>query len=242
MLIKRILCWLLGGALFLNGFALLLVANVNLGYLALMVLGVLLILMGAFYKKLPRWLKGAFAAGLLLWFCFGAFLFGYGRHNNASYREDAIIVLGAGIKGDRPTNVLRTRLDEAVEYHGQNPDAVILVSGGQGPQEITSEAAAMAKYLTERGVPREKILLEDRSTSTFENFTFSKEILDEHFDGDYKVAFISNDFHILRARGMARQVGFEAICHLHSDTPWYNTLPAGLRETLAVAKFWILGP
>lgn len=242
MLIKRILCVAFGGVLFLDGFFLLLVANINLGYIALMVLGVLLMLMGAFYKRLAPWLKGAFALGLLLWFLFGCFLFAFGRHDNADYKEDAIIVLGAGIKGERPTTILRTRLDAAVSYHQENPAAMILVSGGQGPEEMISEAEAMAKYLVAAGVPQEKILLEDRSTSTLENFTFSKEILEKHFAGDYKAAFISNDFHILRARGMAKAAGLAGLTHIHSLTPWYNALPCGLRESLAILKFWVLGP
>lgn len=241
-MIKRILCWAFGGALFLNGFFLLMVANANLGYIGLIFIGALLMLMGCFYKRVPHLLKLIFILGLLLWLCFGIFLFGFGRNDTASYQEDAIIILGAGIKGDRPTTVLRTRLDAALLYHQKNPQALLLVSGGQGPQETVSEAAAMAKYLIAAGVPKEQILLEEQSTSTLENFAFSKEILDAHFEKDYKAAFISNDFHILRARGMAKATGLGELTHIHSHTPWYNALSCGLRESLAILKFWVLGP
>ncbi len=238
-MIRRSICYIIGGVLFLNGAVLLLISNINVGYLAMVGLGVLLLLLGLFYSKIPRWIKGVFVAGLAVWFGFAAVLYGYGWADTVNYREDAVIVLGAGLKGDRPSKILRTRLDEAVEYHRQNPDAVMVVSGGQGPQETISEADAMARYLIAAGVPEEQILKEDRSTSTFENFSFSKALLDEKLGEEYSVAFVSNDFHILRAKGIAKQVGYGKTTHFHSNTPWYNVFSSGLRECLALVKFWV---
>ena len=115
--------------------------------------------------------------------CF-VFLAGYVlsyAHSTVTYKEDAIIVLGAAVHGKTPSRTLRYRLKKAVDYHEQNPDAIIIVSGGQGAQEDISEAEAMKIYLVENGVASNKIIKEDKSTSTAENFKFSKEILDETF-------------------------------------------------------------
>src|SRR5699024_8835907 len=101
----------------------------------------------------------------------------YGRRDNSSYDEDVIIVLGCGIRGDMVSDQLARRLDAAIRYHTQNPDAMILVSGGQGPQESVTEALAMETYLIAGGIPSDKIIKEESSTSTYSNLLFSKEIL-----------------------------------------------------------------
>ncbi len=71
----------------------------------------------------------------------------------------------------------------------------------------------MERYLTEHGIPKEKILKEDRSTSTEENFEFSKEILDSCFEDDYTIAYITNDFHTYRSGCRAKAVGFSSVTH-----------------------------
>lgn len=239
MIKRRIVCFAAGGVLFLNGAVLLLISNINVGYIAMALLGAMLIFGGIFYKKIPAWVKAVCMSGMVLWFGFAAVLFGFGWTDTVNYQEDAVIVLGAGLRGEKPSKVLRNRLDEAVQYHEKNPDALIVVSGGQGPQEEIPEAEAMARYLMEAGVAEEKIVKEDRSTSTYENFKFSKALLDETLGEDHEVAFVTNDFHILRAGSIAEQVGYERPAHFHSKTPWYNVVCSGLRECLALVKFWI---
>lgn len=87
-----------------------------------------------------------------------------------------MIVLGAGLRGERVTDLLARRLDAAYDYHLENPNAVIVVTGGQGPGEDIPEARAMKAYLVEKGVPEKQILEEASSTSTEENFCFAREI------------------------------------------------------------------
>lgn len=239
MIKRRIACLAVGGILFLNGAILMLISNINMGYIALVFLGLMLLVGGLFYQKIPAWIKAVCLGGMVLWFGFAAVLFGVGWTDTVDYQEDAMIVLGAGLRGEKPSKVLRNRLDEAVQYHEKNPDALIVVSGGQGPQEEIPEAEAMARYLMEAGVAEEKIVKEDRSTSTYENFAFSKALLDESLGEEYEVAFVTNDFHILRAGSIAEQVGYEDPTHFHSKTPWYNVVCSGLRECLAMVKFWI---
>ncbi len=86
---------------------------------------------------------------------------------------DYVIVLGAQVKPDGPSKTLRLRLDKAAEYALQNPDTVMVLSGGQGSNEPQTEAEAMKAYLLEKGVPENQLILEQQSASTVENMAYS---------------------------------------------------------------------
>ncbi len=241
-IIKPIL-FIIGTAVTLNGIVLSFTSNFNLGNVLTLLLGIIFLLYGFYYKtaseKLPKSIKVIFVIILVIILGFVTFLLSYGTNDNATYKEDAIIVLGAGVHGETPSRILAERLNTAVEYHKQNPDAVIVVSGGQGPQETITEALAMERYLVSKGVRSEVIIREEKSTSTYENFVNSKAILDERFGNSYNVAFVTNEYHVYRAGGIARSAGIENAAHIHSSTMWYSVLPGTLRETLAVLKFWV---
>lgn len=183
-----------------------------------------------------------FVVGLLLLITSAAFLFLglYGQHDTATFEEDAVVVLGAGVKGERVTKLLALRLDQAAEYSEKNPNAVIIVSGGQGPGEDITEALAMERYLIDKGVAAERIVKEEVSSSTYQNLLYSKELLDGLFDRPYKIAVITNDFHIFRAAGFAKRLGLDAT-HYHAKTVWYGVPYNYARECLAVVKMWIIG-
>ena len=122
--------------------------------------------------------------------------------------HDAVVVLGAALIGDIIPQGFQNRLDTALEYLAMNEDAVVVVSGGQGPTETVTAASAMRRYLIDNGIDPERIIEEDRATSTFENFVFSKELLAEHFGSDnFTILYVTNDFHLLRARLLAQSVG-----------------------------------
>lgn len=129
---------------------------------------------------------------------------------------DIIFVFGAGLFGDRLSLSLKTRLDCAWQLAKRYPKAVIIVSGGQGPDEWQSEASAMKNYLVKRGVDAGRIIMEECSTSTYENLLYSSQIYAfEH----QKTALVSNQFHIFRAEKIARRLGIEgygAAAHLSS--------------------------
>ncbi|MBQ6885492.1 MAG: YdcF family protein [Clostridia bacterium] len=237
-IIKTIIT-IIGSAITLNGIALFFVSNVNLGNFLSIGLGAVIILIALFFNKLARWLKILLISGIGAAVALSSFLIIYGKSDNVSYKEDAIIVLGAAVHGKTPSRTLKYRLKKAVEYHKQNSNAIIIVSGGQGAQEDISEAEAMKIYLIENGVKSDKIIKEDKSTSTTENFKFSKEILDQHFSRDYSIAFITNEYHILRASLCARRAGFESTTHLHSNTSTSYLLSGVLRECLAVVKYLV---
>lgn len=156
----------------------------------------------------------------------------YGRNDNVTFGEDAVIVLGKGLDGDKVPVNLAKRLDKAIEYHEKNPRALIVVSGGKGNEEKLSEAQAMADYLISRGIAENSIIKEDKSTTTYENFIFSTDILKQKLGDNYSVAFISNSFHIWRAEKLAKELGISAT-HLGAGIQW-STVPANYLREISV--------
>nr|WP_243177773.1 YdcF family protein [Clostridium hominis] len=149
------------------------------------------------------------------------------------------MVLGAGLRGSKISTSLLYRLETAVEYNKLYPDVKIIVSGGQGPDEDISEAKAMKDYLISKGIDESLIISEDKSTNTYENFLFTKKILeDETGEEDFTVTVISNNFHMYRAKYLGKQVGFECLgypapSHAASSFIFYT------REFFGVIKAYI---
>lgn len=147
-------------------------------------------------------------------------------------QPEYVVVLGAGINEDgSPTLSLVNRLERSIAYAAEHPDTTIVVSGGQGSNEPMPEAQAMAQYLKNRGVDPQKIIIEDKSTSTMENFKYSKELI----GGQTEIAFITNDFHVFRACILARRNGFTAYGY-GTPTPGIVLLNCYLREFFALIK------
>ena len=138
-------------------------------------------------------------------------------NRNNSPKIKYLIVLGAGLKGDIPSEVLKYRLNKAVEYFKENPDTIFIVSGGQGKDELISEAEAMEIYLSERGIPIKNIIKEDKSTSTYENLKFSDKIIKEkEITGD--IAVMSNSFHMYRVKMISKKLNFP-LKTVYAETP-----------------------
>lgn len=138
-------------------------------------------------------------------------------NRNNSPKVKYLIVLGAGLKGDIPSEVLKYRLNKAVEYFKENPDTIFIVSGGQGKDELISEAEAMKIYLSERGIPIKNIIKEDKSTSTYENLKFSDKIIKEkEITGD--IAVMSNSFHMYRVKMISKKLNFP-LKTVYAETP-----------------------
>lgn len=233
---------IIGAFLLQNAFFMVKVANFNSGVIFTAVVGLAVILYGFFLNKLRklRWLNYIIVGVMIFGCCLITFIVVYGKWDNVTYDEDALIVLGAAVNGESVTYPLYTRLERAVAYHGQNPEAVIVVSGGQGFQESITEALAMERYLLGRGVPEDRILKEEQATSTYENFKYSKELLDERFAGGYKIALVTNDFHVFRATRVAKSLGLNAT-HCQSPILWHTIPTNYLRECAAVLKELLIG-
>lgn len=156
---------------------------------------------------------------LLILLCTGLLCFGVlegavlaGCHDELSHDANVVIVLGAKLWPDGPSPALKRRLDRALDYVNDHPDADIIVSGGQGNDEYTSEAQAMADYLLERGVAPEHIHLESQSTSTAENLRYSMEVMRSlgYDPSDTPVVVVSNAFHLTRVRLLCARLGLTA--------------------------------
>ena len=148
---------------------------------------------------------------------------------------DLIFVFGAGLIQNRITLSLKKRLLKAIEIANKFPNAMIIVSGGQGKNEWLSEAEAMKKFLVENGIEEHRILLEDKSTSTQENLVYSMRLYDMK---NKKVGLISNQFHVYRTEKMAKKLNIDGIA-----IPAYmrniGTLAFYIREYLACIKAFL---
>ncbi len=135
---------------------------------------------------------------------------------------DYVIVLGAGLVGDRPSNPLRVRIEKAAEYMTENPGTVLVASGGKGIDEQISEAECIKVQLTEvYGIDEDRIILEDRSRDTVENLEFSKKIIG---DPSAATGIITNGFHEYRAMLIAKHAGYT---NVHT-VPATTLLPVGI--------------
>lgn len=149
---------------------------------------------------------------------------------------DYVIIHGAGIKKDGTvTKLLADRCDKAIEIYRKDPTSPYLVpSGGQGSDEVCSEAEAMRKYLVSQGIPEDKILLEDKSKTTMENVTFSKNLIEKRPGRKY-TALVTSNYHIYRAMRYAKRAQLKAVGIGSRVAPYYYP-SALIREFVAVHK------
>ncbi len=135
---------------------------------------------------------------------------------------DFLIVLGAGVHGTTPSRSLSDRLKAAEAYLKANPECIAVLSGGQGSGERISEAEAMRRTLTARGIDENRLIMEDRSTSTIENLQFSMDKITEYLrdrsqkhilpqslhetSQPVRIVICSSEYHLCRARYTARRL------------------------------------
>lgn len=148
------------------------------------------------------------------------------------------VVLGCSVKGTRPSRILEERLEAAYDYLKENPEAVCILSGGQGPGEDISEAQCMYEYLTAKGIDGARLFLEDQSTTTEENLAFSKEILEKEQLGS-RIAVVTSDFHAYRADMIAASLNLEGYSAA-SHTAWIYLPIYYVRELYAILEQWFL--
>lgn len=155
------------------------------------------------------------------------------------YPEFAV-VLGAQIHGDQPSLTLRRRLDKAAEYLQDHPQATVIVSGGQGADELQTEASVMREYLIQKQIAPERIVEEPLASDTRENLQFSAALAEELGMDTKKVLIITSDFHQLRAKYIARSLGMEPYGLSSKTAPWILKINFELREVFAFVKAWWL--
>jgi len=250
---KKIMYWILIalGTLCLLDVALVLIRRTafHSGTVVLLAMGFSLIGFGAL--KLVRkgrifkkpWLSKTATVCLVLLLCsFAAVesLIWTSTKDQSDVKVDYVILLGAGLQGDKISETFKNRIDRCAAYLEANPKAKVVVSGGQGVGETITEAEGMRRYLIQQGIEPKRIILEDKATSTYDNLAFSKAILDKVAGrSHYTVLIATNDFHLFRAKMLAKRLGLSA--HgLPADT-WWGAFPSNcIREYFAVVKSYLV--
>ena len=146
---------------------------------------------------------------------------------------DCIIVLGAGIWGDKPSPMLEDRLKEAISLYNQNISSKIIMSGDHGKEEY-DEVNIMKEYAIEQGVKSEDIFMDHAGFSTYESMYRAKEIFEAN-----KVVIVTQKYHLYRALYIAKQLGIEAY-GVNSDSRKYvGEIYREAREIIARDKDFI---
>ncbi|MBQ7582762.1 MAG: YdcF family protein, partial [Lachnospiraceae bacterium] len=154
------------------------------------------------------------------------------------FDKDYIIILGCSIdKKGGLLPLLKGRTNRAIRYAWSQEIATgkpveYVPSGGKGPDEVMSEGSAIELYLLAHGAESEEVHAEKRSKNTYENFLYSKEIIDE-LKEDAKVCFATTNYHMFRSGVLARRVGLDAE-GIASKTKWYFWPNGFVREFFAI--------
>lgn len=149
-----------------------------------------------------------------------------------------IIVLGAKVNGAQPSGALRNRIDTASEYLRENPGTLVIASGGQGPDEGISEAECIRQGLIQRGIDESRIIMEDTSTSTLENLTFSLSLIQTD---NPSVGIVTNNFHVFRSMKIAETFDGYAFFAVPVATSLFSFPHYMLREFCATVIGYLTG-
>jgi uncharacterized SAM-binding protein YcdF (DUF218 family) len=128
----------------------------------------------------------------------------WGRRNETP-RSDAIVVLGAAQYDGRPSPVLKARLDHAIALYRRGVAPVIITTGGQAPGDTVSEAVVSRRYAMREGVPEDAILTERGGMTTVESMEAVSRLMRSR--RMTTAVMVSDPFHMLRLKLLARQVG-----------------------------------
>lgn len=241
------LLWAAGFAVFLAPVS---AGIINIGNAAGMSVCAVLFFLSVFWNRFFRFMSGhkavrvafiAIVMSALLLAVLAAVIsvFMISAANRPSDGNTTVIVLGCKVRGEDPSLMLRQRIMTAYRYLDQNPSAMCIVSGGQGSDELISEAESMKRVLVEQGISEDRIILEDRSTGTDENIRFSLEKMNEYgISGS--VTIVTNEFHQLRAKLIADKYGLESYSVSARTSLWL--LPTyWLREWFGVCYQIVFG-
>ncbi len=162
-----------------------------------------------------------------------------GAASNPASKPTTVVVLGCQVREDGPSRMLIFRLETAFEYLRENPDAVCIISGGKGEDEPVSEAECMYQWLTKKGIDPERLIKEEKSTSTRENLAFSKKIIEEK-GLEKSITVITNGFHQYRASKIAQSLGMESYS-ISAKTP-VASVPAYYTREMGGVLYELLVP
>ena len=208
----------------------------NAGTIALLALGLLLLSTNYWSATWRKRLMPFIALGLIACLLYAILIlsFAHLRQPPAELQGETVIVLGCKVNGDRPSLMLQRRLDTAVAYLRENPDARCIVSGGQGDNETRTEASVMGDYLEAQGIEPSRIFREEQSRDTKENLLFSRSILLS--EGlEEPVVIISDGFHQFRAWLIANKLELDSFA-VSANTRFWLVPAYAVREVLSLIK------
>ena len=227
-----------GVILFLWYIAPLFAAIFNIGNALGMAGSVLLILFGLYFDKI----SGGWRNGILIFIAVVLAVIvtplSFNMARYADYKTEAgaktVIVLGCKVNGSTPSKYLYDRCKTAAEYLNENPDAVAVLSGGQGSDEDISEAQCMENVLVEMGIDKSRLYQENKSTNTTENIVFSKSVIAQN-NLSTDVLIVTNEFHEYRAKLICEKNGlnFHSSC---SHSSLFTFLTYYTRELMGISK------
>ena len=246
MTFPAILFTIIGILCILYGIAVFLIRSGTMFYAVWLALGACFLLMSfliriRFFDRLPKiaralLLIAAAAVILLFLICEGFVLRGFG--SRAPESLDYLIVLGAQIREDGPSAVLKYRLDAAADYMKENGSTLCIVTGGKGKEEPISEGEGMKQYLVKQGIDPARIIVENKALNTVQNIRFSKQLMTSP---DAPTALVTNNFHVSRAAALARKQGLTNVYAIAAPSdPVY--LPNNMfREFFGLTKDFLAG-
>jgi len=245
--ILPLLCTLAGTACILYGITVMLVNSGSKFFCVWYAGGICFLLLSLFihkniFAKLPKAVNALLAACVSLGIVFVLLTQGMvvsGFMDSEKENLDYIIVLGSQVKPSGPAVVTRLRLDRAYEYAVNNPDTVIIVSGGQGSNEPATEASVMKEYLVSKGIDESRIIAEDKSTNTSENLQFSMALTDGLQDSS--VGIVSSEFHMFRALAIAKKCGYTDTYGIPARSVRLYLPNNMLRESIGILKDLLMG-
>jgi len=168
--------------------------------------------------KVTGWVLRAVIAllsAVILFFC-GKVVAGSLIRN--AEQADHAIVLGLALENGKPAPDLVARLDTAEQYLAQYPGAKLILTGGNADESGRTEAAVMRDILTERGVPEDRLMLEDKAQTTKENFANIARMISP----DEPVVMISSNYHMDRAVATAAKAGFTHVMRLPAPSGFFT--------------------
>ena len=154
-------------------------------------------------------------------------------HAKPEMGADYVIILGAQVKGKRPSRSLLRRIQAGAEYLKENPNAKVIASGGPGPGEDITEAVCICETLVDMGISRDRVLLEKVSESTRENLLYSMVLGGR--ESSYVI--VTNGFHLFRAMETARRLGMKHISGLAASSEPALLLNYYVREFFALTLY-----
>ena len=246
MSLSVILLTILGTACVLYGIMVLLIRSGTSFFAVWLALGAFFLVLGFLMRsglvaRIPKIVRTLFliaiCAGLLLLsVCEGFVLRGFGSRAPAGL--DYLIVLGAQVREDGPSAVLKYRLDAAAQYLRENGSTTCIVTGGKGATEPFSEGEGMKQYLVGVGRPEDRIIVEDNALNTVQNIQYSKALMSSP---DAPTAIVTNNFHVTRALALARGQGLTNV-HAIAAPSDLLFLPNNMfREFFGLTKDFLMG-